>query len=136
MSAGNGLRLFMILVGLVILGVTVVSLARKHMTESFCIAWGIVSFVLIAAGIVLQPSQWNRYVSWHGLILILFCMLMLLFSAFYFSLRVSRLSREVRELAIQVSLLNQENEVILRELVKDRAEIEMETDEEEALVRN
>lgn len=136
MSAGTGLRLFMIVVGVVILGMTILSLVKKHMTESFSIVWGIVSFSLIFAGIVLRPTQWNQYISWNGLLLSLFAALMLLAGAFYFSVRVSRLTREVRELAIQLSLLNQENEVILRVLTRDHAEIEMKTDEEKALVRN
>lgn len=135
MSAGNELRLFMIAVGLVIFGMTILSLVKKHMTESFCIAWGIVSLSIIFAGIILQPTQWNRYISRSGMLLILFGALMLLCGAFYFSVRVSRLTREVRELAIQVSLLNQENEVIVRVLTQDQAEIEMKTDEE-ALVRH
>lgn len=136
MSAGTGLCLFMIVVGVVILGMTIHSLVKKNMTESFSILWGIVSFSLVVAGIVLRPTQWNQYISWSGLLLILFAVLLLLASAFYFSVRVSRLTREVRELAIQVSLLNQENEVIQRVLTRDHAEIEMKTDEEKDLVRN
>lgn len=136
MSAGDGLRILMIIIGLVILGMTIVSLARRHMTESFCIVWGIVAVVVIFAGIVLQPTQWNRYISWSGLLLILFGATLLLAGAFYFSVRISRLTRQVRELAIQVSLLNQENAMILRELTRNSAENEMEEYEEETLVRN
>lgn len=137
MSVGDGLRLFMIVVGLVIMGMTVVSLARKHMTESFCIVWGIVSVMSVCAGIILQPTQWNRYISWGGLLLILFGTVLLLAGAFFFSVRISMLTRQVKELAIQVSLLNQENEMMLRELTRDRAESEtMGHEKEEALIRH
>ena len=135
MSVGDGLRLFMIVVGLVILGMTVMSLARKHMTESFCIAWGIVAVMIICAGIILQPTQWNKYISWGGLLLILFGTVLLLAGAFFFSVRISMLTRQVKELAIQVSLLNQENAMLLREFTKDQAESET-VEHEEALVRH
>lgn len=123
MSAGDGLRILMIIIGVVILGMTVISLARRHMTESFCIVWGIAALAIIIAGIVLRPTGWSRYISWSGLLLILFGVVFLLAGAFYFSVRISRLTREVRELAIQVSLLNQENGMMLKELnlVPDKA---------------
>lgn len=116
MSVGSGLRLFMIIAGLIILGVTVMSLARRHMTEIFCIAWGIVAVMVICAGIILHPTEWNKYISWGGLILVFFGVVLLLAGAFFISLRISQLTRQVEELAIQVSLLNQENATILREL--------------------
>lgn len=136
MSAGTELRIFMVVLGLIILGATIISLAKRHMTESFCIAWGVLAAMFIFAGIVLQPSQWNNYISWSGLLLILFSVLILLFGAFFLSVRVSYLTREVRELVIQVSLLNQENELIMGEFMKTRTESEMRTDEEETLIRH
>ena len=135
-SAGDGLRLFMIAAGLVILSVTVASLAKRHMTESFCIVWGIIAILFICAGIILQPTQWNKYISWGGLLLVLFGVVLLLVGAFFISLYISRLTRQVKELAIQVSLLNQENAVILRKFTKDQAESETVEHEEEALVRH
>ena len=136
MSVGIGLRILMIVIGLVILSATIVSLARRHMTESFCIVWGIVAVMAICAGIILKPSQWSKYISWGGLLLILFGVVILLAGAFFFSVRISRLNRQVRELAIQVSLLNQENAMILRELYGDSAESEVMKHEEEILIRH
>lgn len=125
----------MIAAGLVIMCATVVSLAKKHLTEAFCIVWGIVAVMLICAGIVLRPTQWKIYISWGGLLLALFGAVLVLAVAFFFSVRISVLTRQVKELAIQVSLLNQENERILRELFEDTAESEM-TQREEAPVRH
>lgn len=136
MSVGDGLRIFMIIVGLVILAATVVSLSRRHMTESFCIAWGAISVMVICAGIILRPSGWSKYISWGGMLLILLGATVLLVGAFFFSVRISRLTRQVRELAIQVSLLNQENAMILRELYGDSTESDVVEHEEEALIRH
>ena len=125
----------MIAAGLVILSAAVVSLARKHLTEAYCIVWGIIATVFICAGIVLRPTQWRIYISWRGLLLGLFGAVLVLAVAFLFSVRISVLTRQVKELAIQVSLLNQENERILRELLEDTAEGEM-IHREEAPVRH
>ena len=116
MGAGSELRLFLIIAGLVILGMSVASLARKSMTEAFCVAWSILAAMLVCGGIVLRPAGWNAYMSWSGLLLLLLGLTILLAGAFFLSVRVSVLSRQVRELAVLVSLLSQENEAIRRTL--------------------
>ena len=130
------MRLFMIVAGLAILGMTVVSLTKRHMTEIFCIAWGIVAVLFICAGIILRPTVWSNYISWGGLLLVLFGVALMVMGAFFISLRISKLAREVKELAIQISLLNQENTMILRDLSELPEESDMVEYETEALVRN
>ena len=110
------MRIFMVAAGLVTLCMAVGSLGKKRMTEGFCIAWGILAAILICAGIVLRPDGWSMYISWGGLLLALLGLSILLASAFFLSVRVSVLSRQVRELAVQVSLLNRENEEIRQAL--------------------
>ena len=114
MGAGSELRLFLIVAGLAILGMAVASLAKKRMTEAFCIAWSILAAMLICGGIVLRPAGWSVYMSRSGLVLVLLGLITLLAGAFFLSVRVSVLSRQVRELAVLVSLLSQENEAIRR----------------------
>lgn len=118
MVAGICLRIMLVILGIIVFGVTTVSLAKKHMTESFCLFWGLVSVLFIAAGIFLQPSGWNRYISWFALIIVFFGIVCILVAGFYFSVRISRLMRQVTELAIQISLLNQENEMLLNRILK------------------
>ena len=125
----------MIAAGLVILSTTIVSLAKKHLTEAFCIVWGIVAAMFICAGIILRPTQWKIYISWSGLLLVLSGAALVLAGVFFFSVRISMLTRQVKELAIQVSLLNQEHEMIRREFFEDTAESEM-MGREEASVRH
>ena len=136
MSSGDGLRLLMIAIGIAIVVATIISLARRNMTESFCIAWGVVAAAAICAGIVLRPTEWSHYVSWHGLMLIVFGAVLMLAAAFYFTLRISQLNRAVKELAIRVALLSQENTKILRELAENMAEDETQAHEDKALIRN
>ena len=135
------MRIFMVVLGVVIFAVTITSLARKHLTESFCIAWGVAAVGAICAGIFLRPSGWSQYVSWHGLVLILLGVIFLLAGAFYCSLRISQLNREVKELAIRVALLDQENAIFRVEGgqptgERGPAESEAEEHEEKATVRH
>lgn len=135
MNPGDGLRIFLIVMGLAALVLANISTARRRMMVSFCAVWSVLAVLFILTGALLRPSQWNLYISWSALLLILFGIFLMLAVAFYFSLRVSQLFREARELAIQVSLLNQEIESIRRELTGDWTDIGLETDEE-ASVRN
>ena len=116
MSVGDWLRLFMIVVGLVVMCITTVSLAKKHMTESFCIFWGIIAFLSIVAGIMFKPVYLDAYISWTTLTIICIGTSFLLVGGLYLSVRISGLMRQVTELAIQISLLNQENLVCVQRL--------------------
>ena len=136
MSAGDGLRLFMIILGVVILSGTIISLARKHLTETFCIAWGVIAAAAIFAGIVLRPTEWSRYMSGNGLSLILLGLSSLLAGAFFVSVRISQLNREVKELAIRVALLDQENAMLLARQAEAAGSQETEEHEEKAAVRH
>ena len=116
MSQGNILQIIIIITGIFLLCVTTTSLARRKMTESFCITWGLISVMIILAGILLRPVGWSKYVSTLGMILVLIVIFCVIYVAYFLSAKVSELSRKNQELAIQVSLLNQENERILERI--------------------
>ena len=124
MFAGDWLRILTIVVGLAILIMTTLSLAMKHMTESFCIFWGFVSLLFIVSGILLRPIGWNKYISMTALVIIFLGVFCVLAGGLYLSVRISRVIRQATELAIQVSLLNQENEILLKELTRQNEEYE------------
>lgn len=72
------LRIFMIVLGIVLLGKTFASLAKRILTEHFGMLWGFFSVVLILAGILLSPTEWGSYISLRGLILVMitiFCVI-------------------------------------------------------------
>jgi len=118
MSPSLILRIILFALGVVMLIATIGSLAKRKMNESFCLAWGIVSVAIIVAGIVLRPGEWNKYISATGLVLILIIIFVVIYAAYFISLKISELSRKNQELAIQVSLLNQENERIIKRIAK------------------
>ncbi len=122
MTTGVILRAFMILAGLMLLIATVSSLAKRKMTESVCLAWGIVSVVFILGGILLHPYGISQYISATGLVLIMIIGVVVLQGAFFISSKISELVRKNHELALQVSLLNYENRDILARVEKLEAE--------------
>ena len=106
------LRIVLTAVGLALLGFTVRCLARKSLTDSLSLFWGAISVLFILGGLLLAPLEWNRYVSVRGLILILLGGFVVIWGLYYLSIQLSYLIRKNQELAMQVSLLNQEHEKI------------------------
>ena len=115
-ESGAFIRIILVATGIIMLVITILSLAKRKMNESFCLAWGVVSVALVLAGALLNPAHWSEYVSLAGLILIIIICFGVLYAAYFVSIKISDLSRRNQELAIQVSLLNQENEKILKRL--------------------
>ena len=122
MASGDILRLFVIAAGAYMFVKAVLSLAKRKMTEPFCLAWAVLSALMILSGIILNPSQLDRYVSLRGLILIMIIVSGILWGLWFISTQVSSLKRRNQELAMQISLLNHDCEKMLRELEKLRKE--------------
>lgn len=110
MEVGDILRVCIILVGFMLLCVTVTSLAKRRMTETFCLIWGGVSFLVIIAGILLRPVILKNYISTTGLVILSLVAFCIICGAYFLSTMISELTRKNRELAIQVSLLKRECE--------------------------
>lgn len=122
------LRIIIILTGVVLFCVTLSSLAKRRMTESFCLTWGFISVIIILSGILLRPTEWTSYISGTGMILVGIVAFCVIYGAYFISIKVSELVRRNLELAMQVSLLGKENEEIrerLQELLESK---EQETD--------
>lgn len=120
MEPGVLLRIIIILVGVVLFCVTLFSLAKRRMTESFCLTWGFISVIIILAGILLRPTELASYISGTGMILVGIVAFCVIYGAYFMSIKVSELMRRNLELAMQISLLRKENEEInerLQELI-------------------
>ena len=70
----------------------------------------------------LNPSQLDRYISTRGLILIIIVVSGILWGLWFISTQVSLLKRRNQEMAMQISLLNNDCEKILKELEKMKKE--------------
>ena len=122
MAVGDVLRLFVIVAGAYMFLKAILSLAKRKMTEPFCLAWAVLSALMIFSGILLNPSQLDGYISTRGLILIIIIVSGILWGLWFISTQVSILKRKNQELAMQISLLNNDCEMILRELEKLKRE--------------
>lgn len=116
MTSGQVFCIFMIGTGVILLIIVLLSLAKRRMTEPFCLAWGLFALLLLLAGCLLHPTELDRYISVTGMLLILFLIYSVLVSAYALSRALSVLIRQNRELAVQVSILNAETERMEREL--------------------
>lgn len=110
MEANIVFRLGLIVTGVVLLGVTMSSLARRRMTDSLGLVWELISVIFISAGIFLRPVELNRYISVMGMLLVAAVGFCVVFIAYFMSLRISELMRRNLELAMQVTLLRYEME--------------------------
>lgn len=111
---GIYVKLFFIVLSLFLLGRTWVSLAKRKMTDHFCLAWAFLAVLIGLAGILLQPSQIEHYISWRGMILGMIVLVGIIGSLWFLSMQVSSLMRKNQELAMQTSLLNQDYMTLIR----------------------
>ena len=86
---------------------------RQKLNDSMALIWAFVSIALVITGAVPAVS---KHLNESLLIFMFIICLLLLFLLFKVSKAVSVLSMKNQELAMQVSLLNQENERILHKL--------------------
>lgn len=110
------LRIVLILVGCYLLVMTLLSLAKRKMSEQFCLVWALMSVLMVLIGILLKPAYIERFISVRGFILIMIALFGVLWGLWFISTQVSILIRKNQELAIQISLLNQDIERLSGEI--------------------
>lgn len=104
------MQIILILTGIVFLGKTLVSLARRRLTEAFCVPWGVVSASLILIGILSRPLGLIDSFSISGWWLVVVSGGCMLWGGFSLSEEVSGLRRRNNELVLKVALLEHELE--------------------------
>ena len=103
------LQILLVAAGLILFLRTIWLLARKKLTETISMFWGTLSILFVVAGIALIPLEWSRYLSTGALLIVAAGFLLMLTGMFYLSQQLSYTIRKTQELAIQISLLNQEH---------------------------
>ena len=107
------IRILMVGTGILFLVLAFWAYTRQKLNDSMALIWVFVSIALMITGAVPAVS---KHLSESLLIFMFIICLLLLFLLFKVSKAVSVLSMKNQELAMQVSLLNQENERILHKL--------------------
>lgn len=117
-------RVIFVILGVFLLLVAFFSLVKKRMTEGFSLGWALGAVLIIVMGAVPGFSGWTQMLSpVHMLLMMIFAVFLLGF-VFWISSKISQLMMKTQELAMHVSLLNQENEKIMMELSKLRKMVE------------
>lgn len=127
---GDWLKLIVILAGIYFIIMTLLSLAKRRMTEQFCLAWALLGVLMIVGGIVLNPDGIEKYISRTGIILIGVLIAGVLWAFWFVSKEVSILIRKNQELAMQTSLLNRDSEMLIREVERLKSELAEQRSEE------
>ena len=71
--------------------------------------WSVVAILLVVAGAVLFPLDWQQYITPGALIVVAAVFVLMIEGLFFLSQQLSLTIRKTRELAMQISLLNQEH---------------------------
>lgn len=124
MNQGIVVQIILIAAGVIMMILAIGSLAKRRMAEQICISWGIIAVVFIVAGIVLRPNGWVNMMSTAGLILIVVIGACVFGGMFVITSRLSEVIRKNNELAMQVSLLNEEMWNLKQRIIKEDLEKE------------
>ena len=118
MSTAAIVKACVILMGIGLMIVTFVLHAKKKLTVNLAVTWELLGIAAILSGAVPRFSGWSSRIGLGSLVVRLITALLGLWGVYQMTIQISSLLMKNQELAILVSLLNQENERILRELEK------------------
>lgn len=112
------LRIVMVATGCLFLILNFVTYVKKNLTEKFTWMWTFFCIVMILSGIVPGLDRWSYQLNSWGYVALCIILILIVQFIFIISKEIANLKKRNKELAMHVSLLNQENERILAELEK------------------
>ena len=117
MSVAEILRILTIFMGVLILSLDFYNYAKKNLTDSLSMAWGIFSVLVIAVGIFPELWVWSNIRNERIFIFFALLILAIILCVIFISVTVSRIQMKNQELAIHISLQNEETNRIIQELM-------------------
>lgn len=106
-------RLIVILAGIGLMLLTFFMYSRRRLTDHIAMGWGFFSFIMILAGLIRAWSGWSRALALASYPMVFAMGGLLILIIFTHSVHLSQLVMKNQELAMQVSLLNNENEELI-----------------------
>jgi hypothetical protein len=112
------LRIVVILSGLLVIGIAIRAIVNRAITERQSLFWLFLGLVMILFGVF--PGICYFIADFFGVeyapsIIFAICIVLALFGIFYCFRQCAKLYKRVQELAIQVSMLNNENAALRRQ---------------------
>ena len=124
MHYGFVVQVLLVTAGVIILIVDVALLAGRKLSEPISVTWGFAAIIFIIAGIFLRPDGWINYISPAGLVMLSILVVLALIGLFLASTRMSELIRKNTEMAMNISLLNQEIVELKKNVAENQKRIE------------
>lgn len=116
MKTAELLQILIIIASCAMLIITFREYVRKKLLVALELFWSLFYIIMIITGFMPNCFSWTNCMGKRDVV-VLFCLFMLfLLIVFYMSIILSVLAVKNQELAIQVSLINQENEQMLKKL--------------------
>ena len=122
MNYGIFLQVLLIVAGVFLLILDISLLAKRKMSEPVSITWGFVAIMFVIAGIILRPNGWIAYMSAAGMVLLVIIGICLIYGLILASCHISETMRKQNEMAMNISLLNQEVVELKRKLAEKEEE--------------
>jgi hypothetical protein len=110
------IKVITIAFALILMFVSFMKYVRKKMSVTLCMSWWVAGVLLVLASVLPVVSRWINVLCSKDCLVFFFMMLALFVIIFQMSMLMSQLRSKNQELAMQVSLLNQENEIILSQI--------------------
>lgn len=107
-----------IIIGFILMSVTFIVYSARRMTVHLAVTWELMGLTGIVIGTVPLFSNWCFLISEGTAAGIFAAAILIIWGGYIMCLMISSLMMKNQELAMQVSLLNQENEKIINELSK------------------
>lgn len=116
MSSSLFFRLIVIAAGICLLLLTFFMYSRRRLTDRIALGWALFSVVTAMAGAIPAWSGWSRALALSSYPMVFAMAGLVVLMIFHHSVYLSELIMKNQELAMHVSLLNQENEETIRKL--------------------
>jgi len=118
MNSSLFFRLIVIVAGSCLLLLTFYMYSKRKLTDNIAMGWALFSAVMIMAGAIRAWSGWSRALALASYPMVFAMGGLIIVIIFRHSIHLSLLMMKNQELAMHVSLLNQENEEIIHKLMR------------------
>ena len=116
-------RAIMIAAGVCLLLLTFFMYSKRRLTDRIALGWALFSIVMIMAGAIPAWSGWSRALALSSYPMVFAMGGLVVLIIFHHSIYLSLLVMKNQELAMHVSLLNQENEETIKRLMETEKRI-------------
>lgn len=110
------IKVALMIVGLFVIAMSVSALVKRSSTPLFTVIWVVFGVILIITGIFIEPYNWASILGLPTIALIGLLGLASIFFFWYLTKKLDELDNKMQEATIQLTLLNDENKNIKKQI--------------------